>query len=535
MIVLDDEILKSAKITVRSGAFLTVGRIISTLISFTTMIFVIRLLGEEQYGLYGLVLVPISMIMLFRDWGIPPALTKYVAWFKTRNRIYEIKKLIILSLFFTTSIGIILTIITSTLATSIAVFYRKPEVAPLIRIVSLVLLAGAIYNVAWNVFLGFEDTKYNAAMLVINAIMKGGLALVLVLLGYGVLGAIIGYVIGFFASAILGILFIPGEISKYRGNKSNKTPTLNQDLGWWDVLRVLLGFGFPLAVASIIAGFGKQFYSFIAGRYCSKWDFGNYSAATTLLTPLPILAMPISTVLFPAYSKINGVKERKLLDSAFRLAVKYVSLLIVPVAALIMGLSEPLKEVLFGKSFPDASFYLVLLAAVYLYTTIGYLNLGPLLSGQGYTKTVMIANLLGLLVGIPVSFLVIPLLGIVGLILTNIVVASILTAFFLVFIKKKLGITVEWECSIKILLAGCLSGFVAYFLRMWINGHPIVELLIGGFVGLGVYIFIVLITRALTMEDIRNLKVIFGSIHPLKRVLKPHARKIEEILKKILE
>ncbi|MHA1754100.1 MAG: hypothetical protein ACTSYR_01110, partial [Candidatus Odinarchaeia archaeon] len=60
-----DEVLKGAQATVKSGAILTTGQIISTFISFLTTLFVIRLLGEEQYGLYGLVLVPISLIMLF--------------------------------------------------------------------------------------------------------------------------------------------------------------------------------------------------------------------------------------------------------------------------------------------------------------------------------------------------------------------------------------------------------------------------------------------------------------------------------------
>jgi len=528
----DDEVLRGAQVTAKSGAILTIGQILSTLISFITLVFVIRLLGEEQYGVYGLVIVPISMIMLFGSWGVPPALTKYVAWFRARNRIYEIRKLVISAFIFVTLIGMILTIATYILAEPIAMFYQKPETAPLIRIVCLTLLVMGIYRVAWNVFLGFEDTKYNAAMLVTNAIMKGGLALVLVLLGYGVLGAVLGYTMGYFASSILGIIFIPREISKHI---TKDTSISSSSLSWKKTLTLLLGFGLPLAVTNIVGGFGRQLYNFLAGRYCSKWDFGNYNAASTLLVPLPVLAMPISMVMFPAYSKIDGTKEKTLLDSAFKLAVKYVALLIVPVAALIIGLSEPLKTFIFGESFPDASFYLMLLAIVYLYTPLGYLNFAPLLKGQGYTKIVMIAGLIGLAIGIPTSFLLIPKLGIIGLILTNIIAATSLVIFNLIFVKKKLGLSLDWRCSIKILLAGIITIFVVYFLQMWINSYAIVELLVGGFVGLSVYFLVVLVTRALTMEDVHNLKVIFGSIRPLKRVLKPHAKKIEKILKKVLE
>lgn len=531
---MDDEILRSARITARSGVILTVGRAFSTLISLVMMIFVIRFLGEELYGLYRLVLVPISMAMLFRGLGTPSAITRYIAWFKARNRIYELKKIIISGFLFVCLIGAILTVVTYILADAIAMFYRKPETAPLIKVASLTLFFIAIHSASWNVFLGFEDTKYNAAMLVANAIIKGSLSLILVLLGYGAFGAVLGFLAGYFVSAALGIILILKKISMYE-DIMDTSLNVNRNFGWKNALGLLLGFGFPLAVVNMISGFGGQFYNFLAGKYCSKWDFGNYGAATTLLAPLPVLALPISAIMFPAYSKIDGAKEKRLLNSVFRLAVKYVSLLIVPLAALTIGLSEPLKVVIFGDRFPDASLYLMLLASIYLYTGIGYLNVDSLLKGQGCTKTIMIAHLIGLTIGIPISFLLIPLFGIKGLIFTKLVIITVLIIFYLIVIKKQLGISIDWKYSVKILLAGIFTSFFTYFLQTQINSYPIVKLLIGGLAGLSVYIITVLITRALTMEDIRNLKVIFGSIRLLKCVLKPHAEKIEEILKKILE
>ena len=532
--MVSNEVLKSAQTTVKSGTILTIGQVLSTLISFLTTLFVIKLLGEEQYGLYALVLVPISLIMLFCGLGVPPALTKYVAWFRARNHVYELKKILVSGFIFICLTGILLSIVTYILADPIAMFYQKPETAPLIKIVSLVLFAGAIYRVAWNTFLGLEKTKYNAAMLVINAIIKGGLALTLVLLGYGVFGAILGYLAGYFASATLGIIFVPREISKY---KDNKATSLNagKSLAWKDTFSLLLGFGFPLAIVNVVGGFGKQFYNFLAGKYCSKWDFGNYNAAVTLLIPLPVLGMPIMAVMFPAYSKIDGAKEQELLDSAFKLAVKYTALLIVPVAALIMGLSEPLKSIIFGGRFPDAPRYLMLLAFAYLFTPFGYLNFSSLFKGQGRTKILLVGGLLGLMVGIPASLVLIPLLGIIGLIFTNIVVTVVVIVFNNIIVKVKLGITIEFASSVKILSAGVFTAFASYFLQLWIVSYPVVELLVAGLVGFGVYVLFILVSGALTIEDVHNLKVIFRGIRPLRRVLKPHARRIEEILRKVLE
>lgn len=532
--VINDEVLRGAQTTVKSGTILTVGQVLSTLISFLTMLFVIKLLGEEQYGLYGLVLVPISLVMFFCGLGVPPALTKYVAWFRARNRICELRKVLVSGFILVCLTGTLLAIAMYILADPIAKFYQKPEAASLIRIAALVLFAGAVYRATWSTFLGLEKTKYNAVMLVTNAIIKGGLALVLVLLGYGVFGAVLGYLAGYFTSAILGFIFVPSEISKY---KDSNVTSLNAGRGLTckNAFGLLLGFGLPLAIVNAVGGFGKQFYNFLAGKYCSKWDFGNYNVAVTLLAPLPVLTMPIMAVMFPAYSKIDGIKERKLLDSAFKLAVKYTALLIVPVAALIMGLSEPLKFIIFGERFPDSPRYLMLLAAVYLFTPFGYLNFAPLFKGQGHTKILLIGGLLGLIVGIPVSLVFIPLLGIVGLIFTNIIVAVVAIVFNSVIAKAKLGTTVEFASSVKILMAGIFTVIVTYFLQLWIVSYPVVELLVAGLIGFSVYVLFILVSGALTMEDIHDLKVIFRSIHSLRHVLKPYAKKIEEILERILE
>jgi len=94
---------------------------------------------------------------------------------------------------------------------------------------------------------------------------------------------------------------------------------------------------------------------------------------------------------------------------------------------------------------------------------------------------------------------------------------------------------VDFASSVKILLAGVFTVFASYFLQLWIVSYPVVELLVAGLVGFGVYVLFILVSGALTMEDVHNLKVIFRGIRPLRRVLKPHARRIEEILRKVLE
>lgn len=71
--------MENAKAAGRGGAMIFFSNIVSTLIAAVGAIIVIRLLSPTEYGLYTIAGIPASMLLLFGDWGLNSALTKFIA------------------------------------------------------------------------------------------------------------------------------------------------------------------------------------------------------------------------------------------------------------------------------------------------------------------------------------------------------------------------------------------------------------------------------------------------------------------------
>jgi O-antigen/teichoic acid export membrane protein len=87
------------------------GLVISTLISAVGTIFIARLLGSDQYGLYTVVLAAPSLIVTFRDWGINSAMIKFTAQYRSEERVAEIRSVFVTGILFEIILGLALSVV----------------------------------------------------------------------------------------------------------------------------------------------------------------------------------------------------------------------------------------------------------------------------------------------------------------------------------------------------------------------------------------------------------------------------------------
>jgi len=106
----------------------------------------------------------------------------------------------------------------------------------------------------------------------------------------------------------------------------------------------MLPYGVPLSLSSIIVGFMGQLYNFVMASSCSNLMIGNYRSAVQFSVLLTYLTVPISTVLFPTFAKLDPQHELQLLKTVYTSSVKYTALLIVPATTAIMTLSKPMAS-----------------------------------------------------------------------------------------------------------------------------------------------------------------------------------------------
>lgn len=503
-----------SKVSAKGSFHLLWGLVASTIISAVGTIFVANILGDNLYGLYGIVIAVPGLIGMFRDWGINLAMIRCVAQYRAEGRASEVRNVIVSGFIFETMLGIALSALTFLLAGFLADVYSRPGIDPLIQIAALAILATGITNAATAVFTGIERMELNSVMLLCQSAIKTAIILLLVspIFSLGTLGAIVGYVIGITIAGIIGVLLV---LKVYR-----KLPAFDGfKLDIMAYIKAMLKYGVPLSIAGIISGFMTQFFTILLPiYYTDNIVIGNYNIAMTFVVLITFFAQPIATMLFPAFSKLDHKKDHAVFQNVYQFSIKYASLLVVPVSVLVMVLAESAISALFGSMYSMAPLFLALLSITYVYTAFGSLTTSNLINSQGHTKYNLKLTLITAAIGFPAGIILILNFGVMGLI--AVMLTSGLPSLFMSvqWIKNKYGLTVDWVSSVKIIFSSAIAGALTYLLIAQLILNPWLLLITGAILFTVLFLLTAILTRTITRYDINNIRVMLSSIGVLGKI-----------------
>jgi stage V sporulation protein B len=515
-----------AKVSTKSTFHLMWGLVISTVISSIATIFVARLLGSDLYGLYGIVLVSPNLIGVFRDWGINSAMVRYAAQYRGEGRESEVRSIFISGLIFEIAVGLVLSAVCFGLSGYLAInMFHRPTLAPLIQLASISILAIGIANAVTGAFTGVEKMEHNSIMLIIQSIFKTIIMIMLVLEGQGAAGAVTGYTAAYAIGAASGIMLM---YTIYR--KLPKPGTKKLEIKAYT--KTMLIYSTPLSIANIISAFQGQFYAFLLPIFYVKDNsaIGNFGIANTFVVLIGFFAIPITTMLFPAFSKLNPEKDKKDLANIFQFSIKYASLIVMPVASLVMCLAQPAVGTLFGNSYSSAALFLALLAVSFVFTAFGGLTTGNFILSQGKTTFNLCLTLVTAAIGLPVGYLLIMQFGVLGLIITSLTTGIPSLIIGLVWIKKHYGLIVDWKSSTKIVASSLTAAILTYTFEIALPFSNWIRLIIGVVFFTLIFIFATLLTRTLNQYDLSNLRSMSTGLGSLAKIIDNILNILEKIM-----
>jgi O-antigen/teichoic acid export membrane protein len=514
-----------AKVSAKGGFHLFWGLVVSTVVMAVGIIVLARVLQPQDYGLYTIALAASGLIGTFRDWGMNSAMTKYMAQYSAEEKPGRVRSILLAGLVFEVILGLALSFLSLLLSGFIAIdIFRRPITA-LIEISSFTILAGAFSTAAQAAFTGWEQMKPNSVMLVFQAFFRAVLCPVLVILGFGVSGAVVGYTVGLLGGGLVGVFLM---LKIYEGLSQKNG--FAEPLKVWETMKFMFQYALPLSFSIIFNTFLLQFYNFIIAIYASNFLIGNYAVATNFSVLLGFLVAPIATMLFPAFSKLDSDKDRETLKIVFQSSIKYSSLLVIPPTVALIALANPAVSALFGAKYASAPLFLALYAVNYLLTVFGVYSAGALIPGQGETGLFLKIAIVTAVTGITLAVLLVPTLGVVGLIITTILDGVPGLAIALHWIKKHYDASVDWASSAKILVSSALSGALTYFVVSFVSLSSWPKLIIGLAVFGAGFLLSVTATRALRKSDIDALRLMTSSLGPLTSI----TNKILNVLERLV-
>jgi O-antigen/teichoic acid export membrane protein len=485
------------------------GLVVSSIISAVSLMVVAGILSEGDYGLVAIALTGPALIGVFRDWGVDWATIKYTAQYRSENKEANVKNVIASVVIFEILMGFALSIFSFVVSGYMATALDRPNIVPLIQIASFTIFAEAIMKATQASFTGYEKMEYHSITSIVLSTLKAGFMITLAVLGFETYGAVVGTTVAYLIAGVISLILVYVTIYK---------PLRKQYLDKLEIfstIKTLFRYGLPLSISTIGGGFLSHFFNVLLPNYSSDALIGNFNVALNFGSIVSFFVMPILTVLLPAFSKLDAKKEKETLGNVFQFSVKYASLLIVPVAFMVMALSQPGVSTIFGAKYSHTPLYLALYVVTFVYTAFGYLSIENIIKSQGKTDVNMKLALLSSGIALVLNVVLIPTFGILGFLATNIVsgIPSLVIALW--WIKKNYSATINWISSAKILLASILAAAVTYVVTLQLSLPSWMKLIVGAILFLATYLVATPLFGAINKADIRTFQEIVCGLGPL--------------------
>lgn len=405
----------ATRIEIRSGLLARntllnlIAQAVPLLIGVVSIPFIIRGLGIERFGLLSLVWVVLGYFTVF-DLGIGRATTKYVAEELGKGDGEQLPQLVWTAVTVQVLLGLVGTLV--------------------LAIVTPLVLAKHILNIPPELVQEARDTLYILALAIPVVLVSGSFS--------GVLEAaqrfdlenavkmpssaltyllpLVGVVLGMRLPGIVALILLVRcmAMSAFVLLSLRTFPSLKGVLVKPSLFPRLFCYGGWITISAIAAPFLAYLDRFLIASLLSMGALAYYSAPYEAVVRLGIVPASLSMTLFPAFSALDGSKDRRRTDILFARAVKFVLVTLGPIVLVAALYAEQALQVWLGASFAiESAAVFRILAIGVLVNAIAYIPF-TLLQGTGRPDLPAKFHLLELPIYVGVAWLLVNRWGIAG-------------------------------------------------------------------------------------------------------------------------
>ena len=386
----------------REGAIAFGGNVIKKVFGFLIIAVITRLVSPSVYGLFILATSIILFVQAFGNLGLPKAIDYFVPQYLSDGHYEQARGVIV------TVTGVVLLssgIVAGLIVLSsgwIASAFDEPSLRIALLVLSVTVPFLAIYNTLLASFSAIKKLKFRVYMRdVIRPTVRLTSTAALLLVGYGLLGVVGGYLVGLIVAIAAGIGMLRRNARQIFDADTIRVAS-----------RPLLSYSVPLAFAGIIYIFLGQIDYFVIGYFLQSEEVGIYRVGYALAANLMIFSSSIGPIFKPLIAETKD--DTDAVETRYRTATRWIAGLTLPVAITVALGASAYLSVVFTPQYTAATAAVVILAAANLLNASCGGPDGTLLQGLGYSRLVFINTALLLAVNVLVSVLLVPRIGITG-------------------------------------------------------------------------------------------------------------------------
>lgn len=446
-----------------------------------------KTLPIEEYGTWVQIMVTIGLIPALIMLGLPNTMIRYLAAAKSREDIQEgFYSITFVSII---SAGIVLVfLLLFAEPISAILFDNRIEIT---RLLGLLVFLECVNLLQYNYFRTFQQIKRYSFLLLFRAFLQIVLAGGLVLTGYGILGAVLGYLIASALLLLIMAILIVSEIGIVIPN--------------FTYLREYLSFGLPIVPTSISSWIVNSSDRYLIGILLGIAFVGYYSPGYTLGTILNMYVAPLAFLLPATLSKYYDEENWEEVYTILKYSLKYYLLLAIPSAIGLSFLSKSILQILSTPAIAQEGYLITPFIACSSLLFGIYAILMQAIVLEKKTKIIGFIWIIAAVVNFVLNILVIPVMGILGAALTTLFAFTIALIGIIISSKKFLALIFSMYLFGSILRILFASIFIIPII-LFLNPHGF--FFIAFSIGLCTVIFfaILFVVKGITKEEMEFFK-----------------------------
>ena len=433
-------------------------------IDFAFAAFYLRILGPGQAGSYATAISLALWFDIVANWGLDALIIRDVAQDRQKARHYLLNTSLLR--LFTMLIGIIpvvvFTLFIGQRATDPALFWA-------LGLIVVGMLFSGLGKGITGVFYVYESAEYPALLSTITTILKVLFGVAALLLGTGFVGlAAVSILTNIITLALLWTL------------ATRLFPLSGQWQIDWALQRHAFTIGYPLMLNHLLATIFFKIDQPLLYRYEGAVAVGWYNSAYKWVDAFNIIPSFFTFALFPIISR-QVTSNLADAQRTFRMAVKLLILVALPLATIVTALANPMIGSLGGAEFlPHGA---IALRLVIWSLPIGWINsvTNYVIVALGLEQKLTWGFVVGVLFNTIGNILFIPRYGYVAAAITTILSELILLVMFNYYLRQKMSAVGWLQLLVRPILLTAVMG-----LAIWLGSylHP----LFGGVLGVAIYL-----------------------------------------------
>ena len=463
-------------------SWILISQIIASICGFIWTILIARYLGAHNYGILGFATSFTGILSITTDFGISTHIVRHIATDNDSAPKYLGNAIPLKSIF---------AILTAILTLIILLILKCDELTIIVTLLfTLEMIIKSFINLMNGGFQAFEKGKYQG----IGNTLLNAILLIFILLAifsdWGLLGITLAYLI----SNIIALIYIYIAFTKHVTK-----PLFELDKTFCKKITM---YSIPFAITGVLYSIYYSVDIVMLTNIIGNTATGIYNASYKLINVITLLYTAYTAVIFPVMSKFFK-NDEKLLEISYEKSIKYLMLIMIPLAMSTMIYSTDIILLIYGPEYIDSAPTLsILIWTVCLLFVASPGNILLQASHKEITVTKIYA--IAAVFNIVLNFILIPKFSFIGAAITT-VVSDILIVIIQKYVIHKIGHKPNKKLYydlIKIITGTGILGIALHYLNL--------NMFVAIPVGIIVYFATVYLLKVFDNEDMFIIKEILG-------------------------